>query len=250
MPAKPAKPPTGNPLESSIWIHPPRRRGEQPSLGREPIVRAAVELLDAEGLDGLSMRRLGSRLGAGATSLYWHVPNKAGLLDLVIDEVMGEVEVPDADAAGWRSAARAYATGMRTVILRHPWVTELLGARPNLGPNSMQLAERATKLLLVAGFDGHGLYHASQLLTSHAIGCAVLESSWRSAAARSGMSAQELVAEIQPYLSRIAADYPNVQKWQRENPDLDIDKLYAESFDFGVDRLLEGLAGWLDKPSP
>ena len=75
----------------SVWLRPTRERTGQPSLSREQIVRAAIELLDAEGAAGLSMRRLGTKLGSGATSLYWHVANKDELLELAVDEVLGEI---------------------------------------------------------------------------------------------------------------------------------------------------------------
>ncbi|MGK8523410.1 TetR family transcriptional regulator [Nocardia asteroides] len=75
---------------TSVWTKQPRRPRTS-GLGREQIVAAAVEILDANGLDALSMRKLGAKLGAGATSLYWHVSNKEELLELVLDEFWGMV---------------------------------------------------------------------------------------------------------------------------------------------------------------
>src|SRR5262245_60373995 len=72
------------------------RRRREP-ISREAIVSAAVKLLDREGLAALSMRRLAEELGTGAASLYWHVGSKDGLLDLVLDQLIGEEQVPDAD---------------------------------------------------------------------------------------------------------------------------------------------------------
>jgi AcrR family transcriptional regulator len=77
------------------------RRRREP-ISREAIVKAAIDLLDREGLPALSMRRLGDELGAGAASLYWHVGSKDGLLDLVLDEIIGEQQVPDPDPARWQ----------------------------------------------------------------------------------------------------------------------------------------------------
>src|ERR687893_1971585 len=99
MPSKP------DPFTSSVWTRPRRARGGQPALSREQIVRAAIEILDAEGAAGLSMRRLGTRLGSGATSLYWHVAHKDELLELAVDEVLGEVYVPEAGDTPWRVGA-------------------------------------------------------------------------------------------------------------------------------------------------
>src|SRR5690349_21642706 len=132
----------------SVWLRPStRKRAGQPTLDRDQIVRAALAMLDEEGLPGLSMRRLGTRLGAGATSLYWHVANKDDLLELVVDEVLGEIYVPEPGDTHWRMALSVMANGMRTAFLRHPWVLSLLGTKPTLGPNAMRMGERSVALL-------------------------------------------------------------------------------------------------------
>src|SRR5581483_5676452 len=86
------------------WQRTPRRgsRRREDPITQEAIVAAALELLDAEGLDGLTMRRVAERLGTGAASLYWHVGSKDGLLDLLLDAVIGEQEVPDPDPERWQ----------------------------------------------------------------------------------------------------------------------------------------------------
>src|SRR3954466_6761049 len=164
-------------ITESVWLRPPRRgRGEQPSLGREQIVKAAIELLDAEGLAGLSMRRLGTKLGSGATSVYWYVANKDELLELAVDEVMGEVDIPDLEVVGWRAAAGGVVQGLRSVILRHSWITSLFGIRPAIGPQAMRMSDRVVTVLTAAGFEGIELAYASSLLMSHAIGSATTDS--------------------------------------------------------------------------
>jgi AcrR family transcriptional regulator len=87
-------------------------RAARETLIRDQIVRAAVELLDADGLDGLSMRRLGSRLGSSATAVYWHVKDKADLVVLAADAVWAEIDLPDVEAVGWRGAATSMAHGL------------------------------------------------------------------------------------------------------------------------------------------
>src|SRR5579871_4993871 len=79
------------------------------TLTREQVVTAAIELLDAEGLDGLNMRALGRRLGSAATAVYWHVGSKANLITLAGDQAWGEVTLPDPIAVGWRAAAATMA---------------------------------------------------------------------------------------------------------------------------------------------
>jgi len=92
---------------TSVWNRPRRgRRREQPALTQEQIVGEAIKLLDADGLDALTMRKLGTALGAVATAVYWHVANKEELIELVVDEVYGEIEVPEvSDPSQWREAA-------------------------------------------------------------------------------------------------------------------------------------------------
>jgi AcrR family transcriptional regulator len=233
-------------VANSVWTRPPRSRGGQPTLSREQIVRAAIELLDEKGLDGLSMRRLGSRLAAGATSVYWYVATKDDLLELALDEVMGEIEIPDTDAAHWRTTATAVAHGLRAVILRHPWVTGLFGVRPFMGPNAMRMSDRLVGTLTGAGFSGMQLAYASSLLMSHTIGSATMEAAWRRSIP-SGKTPNEVVDEMRPYIDEVASHYENYGAWWEENKALDADDMQDDNFAFGVERLLDGLQSWLDR---
>jgi AcrR family transcriptional regulator len=241
MPAK------SNSFTASVWIRPPRSRGgQQPTLSREQIVRAAIELLDAEGAAGLSMRRLGTRLGSGATSVYWYVANKDELLELAVDEVMGEIHVPDIGDAGWRHGASVLATEMRTMLIRHPWVLGLLGTRPNMGPNAMRMGDRLVALLVAAGFAGIEVSYASSLLIAHTIGSATAEAAVDNTVKASGQTVGEVYEAMEPHIERLAADHPNYEKWWRETgPSMDMERVFDESFSFGLERLLDGLELWL-----
>ncbi|MEV4758402.1 TetR/AcrR family transcriptional regulator [Micromonospora sp. NPDC049559] len=240
MPSKPE-------ITDSVWLRPPRNRGEQPALSREQIVRAAIELLDAEGPAGLSMRRLGTRLGSGATSVYWYVANKDELLELAVDEVMGEVYVPEPGDTGWRVGASIFITGMRAMLLRHPWVLGLLGVRPNLGPNAMRMGERTIALLSASGFSPMEIAHASSLLMSHAIGSATMVSAALHRTRESGLSIEQQMEQLKPYLDRVAAEHPHYDRWRQEvGPSTsDPERVWEESFTFGLERLLDGLDSWL-----
>ena len=139
---------------TSVWTR-PRRGPEQPSLSREQIVAEAVLLLDLEGIEALSMRKLGTRLGAGATSLYRHVASKDELIELVVDEVYGELELPEAaDPADWRTSVATGAHSLRAMALRHPWVATVLGhvGLVHLGPNVMRMSERMLGQFEAASF--------------------------------------------------------------------------------------------------
>ncbi|MGI5152789.1 TetR/AcrR family transcriptional regulator [Plantactinospora sp. CA-294935] len=243
-------PPKSDPFTNSVWLRPPRTRGEQPSLSREQIVRAAIELLDAEGLAGLSMRRLGTRLGSGTTSVYWYVTNKDELLELAVDEVMGEVYVPEVGDTSWRIGASVLTAGTREMLLRHPWVIGMLGVRPNYGPNAMRIGDRTVALLSAAGFSGLELSHASALLTSYAIGSATTISAMVTSMRQSGMSMTEIAAKLEPQLGRIASEHPHYDRWRQEVGGAAYvpERIWDESFTFGLDRLLDGLEMWLDRP--
>jgi AcrR family transcriptional regulator len=233
---------------NTVWTRPHRPRSGQPALSREQIVSAALQLLDAEGSDGLSMRRLGTKLGSGATSIYWHVANKDELLDLVIDAVMGEVQVPDPVDGDWRTAVRTMAIGMRAMILRHPWMTSTFGTRPTMGPNALRLSDRALALLTAAGFNGLDVALAGNLLSSYAIGVATIEASWRTVAARTGTTEADVVKMVDEFQETLSGQYPNYEQWWRENrAALDLEKSYEQSFEFGLERLLDGLESWLER---
>lgn len=107
-------------IPSPPWNRVPPRgpiRRRDP-LNREAIVGGAIRILDTDGLDGFTMRRVAEALGTGPASLYWHVGSKDGLLDLVFDEVIGEQHVPDADPGHWQEQFKDVARTMHATILR------------------------------------------------------------------------------------------------------------------------------------
>jgi AcrR family transcriptional regulator len=233
----------------SVFLRPPRAKSGQPTLSRDQIVKAAIELLDAEGPAGLSMRKLGTRLGAGATSMYWHVANKDELLELAVDEVMGEAYVPEAGDTSWRVGLSVWAHGMHAMLLRHPWVTGLLGTQPTIGPNAMRMGERAITLLTRAGFQRLEVSHVMSLVNAHALGSAATQNAVVRATRQAGVPMAELAAQMEPYLDRLAPEHPNYDKWRRENAGETLDpvKIWEEGFAFGLERILDGLAQWLEE---
>src|SRR5436305_1475437 len=102
------------------WQRLPDRssRKRREPISRDAIVAAAIGLLDREGLSALSMRRLGEELGAGAASLYWHAGSKDALLELVLDELIRAVEVPDPGRARWQQPRKQTARSQRRAAAR------------------------------------------------------------------------------------------------------------------------------------
>ena len=112
---------------------------------------AAIELADQHGIDGLSMRKLASHLGAGAMSLYNHIANKDDLLDAMVDRVAGEPLLPDRDQS-WRAAARQFALDTHHALLRHPWAISMWQTRWP-GPNRWLHMETLLAILARADFS-------------------------------------------------------------------------------------------------
>ncbi|MEN3610948.1 TetR/AcrR family transcriptional regulator [Plantactinospora sp. ZYX-F-223] len=164
---------------TGVWLRPPRSPGRSgPPLHRDRIVAAAVELLDREGVAGLTMRRLAERLGAGSTTLYWHVTNKDDVLDLALDQIFGEVALLGASTGDWRADVETLLLGWRAAMLRHPWSAALVG-RPLLGPNVLTRTEFLQSALHRAGLVEPDLSAATHALANYVIGAAVTLSSWR-----------------------------------------------------------------------
>ncbi|WP_433474983.1 TetR/AcrR family transcriptional regulator [Spirillospora sp. CA-142024] len=132
---------TETPRSGDVWTRP--RGGRRPKLTREAIVETAIKVADAEGLDAVSIRRIAGDLGVRAMSLYTHIDAKEDLLDLMYDEVAAEVlvkgELPDT----WREALFEIADGERQAGLRHPWMLELAGRSPRMGPNGLRHFEQS-----------------------------------------------------------------------------------------------------------
>ncbi len=160
-----------------MWLRPSARKRDAPPLSRDRIVEEAVTLLDTEGADRLTMRRLAERLGTGSTTLYWHVKTKDDVLDLALDAIFAEVEIPPEGGQGWRAGITALINGWRAVLLRHPWSAALL-SRPMLGPNVLARSEFMYATLLQAGVVEPHLTAAAYGLSNYAIGSGLMQATW------------------------------------------------------------------------
>jgi AcrR family transcriptional regulator len=123
-------------------------------MAPERIVAAALELVDAEGAEALSMRTLAHQLDSGTATLYRHFANRAELVARVVDRVFGEVDLDAAQLAGhtWQRSCETVATAMFEALGRHPKVAPLLLEQTPLGPNAMEVRETCLAMLLDSGF--------------------------------------------------------------------------------------------------
>lgn len=228
----------------SVWTRPQRPRREQPSLSREQIVAEAVNLLDTDGIEALSMRKLGTRLNAGATSLYTHVSNKDELIELVVDEVYGEIQVPKpSSGTDWRPAALECATNVRAAILRHPWIASVLGevGMAYLGPNMMRLNEETLELFQSAGFSPQRAEVALKTIWAYVIGTAATEAAWLTMLARSGREEQEWAERVAAIASQAMEPYPRLRQLYVEQSSAAANQTRLSNFDVGLEVILDGL---------
>ncbi|MCU0504257.1 MAG: TetR/AcrR family transcriptional regulator C-terminal domain-containing protein [Chloroflexi bacterium] len=144
------------------------RTGREP-LNRERVLRAAIDVADAEGLDAVTMRRVGQALGVEAMSLYNHVDGKDALLDGMADLLVGEIETPPADVE-WKEALRRRAWSGRATVRRHPWAPALFAARPQVRLPMVAYLDGVTGCLLGAGFSPQLAHTAVHVLDSRVLG--------------------------------------------------------------------------------
>ena len=137
------------------------------------VLAAAQELLAQDGLDGLTMRALARRLEVAPNALYSHVATKTALVDDILDEVLGGVEVPEPDREDWQAGLRTMMTSTHRVLLAHPDLVPLYLARQGArGPNAQRLGEVILSLLRRGGVTGPSAREAQRALIVHAIGSA------------------------------------------------------------------------------
>lgn len=168
-----------------VWSRPePEQRTPRPPLSRSAIVAAAIRLADAEGIDAVSIRRVAALLEARPMTLYRYIGSKEDLLDLMFDELVGQV-MPDPPGIegdppppdDWRGALVSFASRKRRLCLTHPWVITLYGRRPLVGPHTLELLERSVVALrplttsvtkavrVVNAIDDYTMGHVSRELT-------------------------------------------------------------------------------------
>ncbi|MFB6892191.1 TetR/AcrR family transcriptional regulator [Kitasatospora sp. NPDC056327] len=233
-----------NPIPS-VWAR-RQREPEQPALSRDSIVREAIVMLDADGVDALSMRKLGARLNAGATSLYRHVATKDELIELAVDAVFGEITLPEVDTDDWRAEAVATCESFRGVALRHRWLASLIGQAGlvYLGPNLVVVSERMAALFAAIGFPEPS--RAIDTLLSFVLGMSTSEAAFLTTVAKTGQTEAEFIAQLMPgaqeavvgheHLSGAIADAAATAA--AGEPAVMRDQKFA----YGVEVILDGLA--------
>lgn len=224
------------------------RRGPKSRVSVADLVQAAVRIADAEGIDAVSTRRVAEAVGISPMSFYTHIPDKAVLLDLMLDAVSGPAEGDEREApifvpAEWRANVAFVAREYRDFYLRHPWVLQVATHRPVLGPNTMRAYE-----YFLGAFDNLGLSEVEMDLSVALVASYVQGGVRDVARARmvkdlTGMSDDEWWYTITPFLETL--DFSPYPVANRVGPV--VGELYGlgdpdRAFNFGLDRILDGLA--------
>ncbi|GAA1553393.1 TetR/AcrR family transcriptional regulator C-terminal domain-containing protein [Brevibacterium picturae] len=219
-------------VPGSVWFREPQQRRKAPALNRERIVAAAVDRLDGDGIEGLSLRKIAGDLDVHATSLYWHVATKGDVVDLALDEVFAEIELPaDHREEEWKGLVLAYMRQLRAMLLRHPWAAALAGTRPLAGPQALARSEAVYAALDRAGFEGSELSAAAAAVSNLVIASASTQAAWaQQAEADSRDALQQRIADERELYPTLAAHLSGfLGDWDSQ-------------FDLAVCYLLDGLS--------
>ena len=150
------------------------RKNKRLPVSRERALQVAIELADACGLEELTMRRLAQALKVEAMSLYHHVPNKAAILDGMVDQVFSEIELPVGNV-DWRTAMRMRALSVREALKRHPWAIRLMESRSAPGPATLGHHDAVLGCLRRGGFSIALTAHAYAVLDGYIYGFVLTE---------------------------------------------------------------------------
>jgi TetR/AcrR family tetracycline transcriptional repressor len=221
------------------WRSVPRRRGTpRPQLSRDAIVAAALQVVEADGGDGLTMRRVADHIGVSASALYGYVANKEELVQLVLEQIISEIPAPGPGGT-WQDTVRGFAREMLGIFQRHPGVAGLTLGRVPFGPSLLPGAELLLGTLRAAGLPDQVAACAGDLGALY-VGAFAYEQEVTPAAAQAEMAAQA----ASWFGSLPAGQFPNLvavaAQMAAGNP--------ADRFEWGLDVIIRGLGTYLTAP--
>jgi len=203
------------------------------------VLGAAVLLADEDGLESLTMRELGLRLGVEAMSLYNHVANKDDILDGMVDLVVSEIDLPS-DTVDWKAAMRGRAISAQSVFSRHPWASGLIDSRESSGPARLRYFDWVVGTLRRAGFTLEMAARAFSVLDSYIYGFGRQQLNM---SAGRDIKPEEMA---EAFLRAIPADeYPYHREMVVEYA-MNSGHDECADFEFGLDLILDGLQRLLD----
>lgn len=205
-------------------------RADRPALTRDRIVRAALEIIDRDGIEALSMRRLGAELGVDPMAVYYHVPNKAALFDGVVEAVFAAIDIdPDTlpQTGNWRDLLVLFMRRLREVLRAHPNALPVIATRPAYTPSVLTFGDRAVAALEDSGFGSRDILIMVNCLRTYTVGHVIAELGQPVGGPTASPEEAAAIIEAYPNLARaISGGY---------QPD--------EQYELGLQAMLDGFEG-------
>ena len=224
------------PVQRTVQRTEPRRK-----LSHQQVAETALDLLDREGIDAFSMRRLADELGVGTMTLYGYFRSKRELLDAVVDVAMPGLD-PELGLGPWRERLAALVRTARRGLVRHPALVQIRVREPVLRPDALRFSEAGLRILMAAGFDPGDAARAFRLLFTYTLGYAAFSPS--DAEEDNRAAARAAIAALPP------EQYPALTS-SREEAAAAMGG--EEAFEYGLERILDGLdasLGSRSRPTP
>jgi AcrR family transcriptional regulator len=221
------------------WRSAPRRRGvPRPQLSREVVVAAALQVLEADGGEALTMRRVAEQIGVSASSLYGYVANKEELVQLVLDRIFEDVEVPP--AGSWQETLREFGRALLAMYRRHPGVAALTLGRVAVTPAMLPLGERVVRELRAAGMPDQVTAYVGDLAGLY-VGAIAYE---QDVTPLDGQGT-EFLDQFTAWIKSLPVDrFPNTVALA----DTAVAGSADDRFEWGMDVIIRGLASYLVEP--
>jgi AcrR family transcriptional regulator len=221
------------------------RPGPKPRFTVAEVAAAAIAIADAEGLGALSMRKVAERLGVSPMSLYTYVPGKAELIDLMFDTVLASGEV---DGDDWRERLERVARDNFALYLRHPWLLQVATARPPLGPHVVAKYDRDLRAIDGIGLTDIEMDLVVQLVADYVHGAARTAVAATLVAQRTGLTDEQWWERAAPVLAEVldpSATPTASRVGSAAGAEYNAASDPARAFEFGLARLLDGVAALL-----
>jgi AcrR family transcriptional regulator len=196
------------------------------------------------------MRRLAAELNVTAMSVYWYVDTKDELLELALDAVFGELRVPDPEAEDWRDQLRTLAGENRALLVRHPWLSQLIGTYLNIGPNSLAFSRAVQRVIRRTGLPAHRVTGAISAVFQFVYGYGTIEGHFFGRAADTGLSPDEY---FQHSMSAVN-ESPDTAGVIEESQDImaarggdTVAEMLERDFDFALELLIAGIEAMVER---
>lgn len=227
----------------------PERAAKIP-LTRAQIVQAGLRLVQAEGIDAVSMRRVAAEFDTGPSSLYAHVTNKDELLQLMFDEMCALVPIPAPEPGRWKEQIKELARAGYRAMLDHNDLARAALATIPTGPNAMRISDAMLGMMLAGGIPARFAAWALDRIFLYMVADAYENSIWRAEVTEAGTDQEtflrQLSTDLAAYYRQLPEDqYPNLRK----HADDLVSGGGGSRFEFGLEQLVDGLDKYITGPA-